>query len=287
MAKILIIGCGYIGTHLAKKCAAEGFDVWGLKRNARSLPLPIKPIGVDVLELTDAHLPQDLDYIFYMISPDSYTDEAYRTAYELGMRNLLFALGKGQQNPIRIILVSSTGVYSQSNGEWVDEMSEVRPNDFAGQRVLNCESMLLDSLFASTIVRFGGIYGPMRTSLINRVKSGEAKLDLPGHSHYTNRIHLVDCVNSLYHLMQLPNPESLYLAVDSEPSLRNTVLEWIAEQLHVKLAVAVKPETASSHQRHLSNKRCRNAKLLASGYQFTYPTFRDGYEELIRSLVPV
>lgn len=279
MANILIVGCGYIGTHLGLLLAKNGHSVWGAKRKVDTLPVGIHPLKVDVLNLSDADLPENLDYVFYMVSPDEYSDEAYRIAYEHGVRNLLFALEKDHQKPKRLIMVSSTGVYGQQRGEWVDESSPTEPMDFAGFRVLMGEETFLDSTFTVSIVRLGGIYGPGRENLVQRIKNGEAKCNI--RSPFTNRIHLADAVGVLSHVMNLEEPDNIYLGVDSEPCSRNEVIQWIAKQIGVKVEWSDSPDR-SSH-RPLSNKKCRNTRLLTSGYQYIYPSFKEGYAALIRS----
>jgi nucleoside-diphosphate-sugar epimerase len=282
MANILIMGCGYIGTHLGLLLSKNGHTVWGAKRTVEGLPASIKPIQVDVMNLTDADLPEHLDYVFYMVSPDAYSDEAYRIAYEHGVRNLLFALEKARQKPKRVIMVSSTGVYGQQRGEWVDESSATNPMDFAGFRVLMGEDTFLDSTFHVSIIRLGGIYGPGRGNLIQRVKRNEAKCSVP--SPYTNRIHLADAVGVLSHVMNLEEPENIYLGVDCDPCLRNDVIQWLAKKLGVKVMWSDRPDRSSP--RPISNKKCKNTRLMSSGYQFIYPSFKEGYGALIRQSLP-
>jgi hypothetical protein len=80
--------------------------------------------------------------------------------------------------------------------------------------------------------------------------------------------------------MQLRAPEKIYLGVDSEPALKNEVLIWLAKQLNKPL-----PKIAGVQSEHVlrGNKRCSNQRLLASGYQLGYPTFREGYKAMLRS----
>ena len=126
------------------------------------------------------------------------------------------------------------------------------------------------------MVRFGGIYGPRRTSLLERVRTGSATYRA-GRPQYTNRIHRDDCVGALRHLMGLPAPDKLYVAVDSEPASEADVLRWLSG------AVGAPPprSTRESAPRPRGNKRCRNTRLLATGYELRYPSFREGYTALL------
>jgi nucleoside-diphosphate-sugar epimerase len=131
------------------------------------------------------------------------------------------------------------------------------------------------------VVRFGGIYGPRRTGLLERVRKGRAVYrEHP--PHYTNRIHLADCAGVLRHVLALPDPASLYLGVDSEPVEERTVMTWLAGALG-----APPPRAASSGEQSdepRGNKRCRNERLVSSGYGLAYPSFREGYRALIETL---
>jgi nucleoside-diphosphate-sugar epimerase len=283
MANILIAGCGYVGTALGVRLAAAEHVVWGMRRAAEVLPPGIRHLGGDLsVPETLQNLPPALDVVFYTAAPNGADDAAYRAIYVDGLRHLLEALVRQQQSPRRILLTSSTAVYAQSAGEWVDETSPTEPTHFTGRRVLEGEKVLLNGPFPATVLRLGGIYGPGRTSLIERVCQGLATCR-DGLPLYTNRIHRDDCAGALQHLMTLPQPDSLYIGVDHEPADLCSVLRWLAAQLGApspRVETSINPDT----RRRRTNKRCRNAKLVASGYAFRYPTFREGYAALLASL---
>ena len=171
-------------------------------------------------------------------------------------------------------LLSSTAVYGQTDGEWVDESSPTEPSHFSGTRLLEAERVLRDGPFAATAVRFGGIYGPRRTGLVDRIRTGRAAYR---EGHFTNRIHRDDCVGVLRHLMARDPLESLYLGVDCEPVEEGTLQRWLAGALG-----SLPPRPADSNAPAArGNKRCRNDRLLRSEYAFLFPTFREGYAALI------
>ena len=280
MANILIAGCGYVGTALGILLAAEDHLVWGLRRHTEALPPRIRPLAADLtVPKTLQALPSPLDFVFYTAGADRSDDEAYRAACVEGPRNLLDALAGQYQQPRRILFTSSTGVYAQSSGEWVDETSPTQPADFSGIRLLEGERLLLGSQFPATVLRLGGIYGPGRARLIESVCKGLA-VCTEGLPVYTNRIHRDDCAGALRHLMNLPQPDRLYVGVDQEPAEQSIVLRWLATQLGVPPPQAG-PFSEPQTRRHHSNKRCVSARLVASGYVFRYPTFRDGYAALL------
>ncbi len=274
---MLIAGCGYVGSALGVELSKDGHEVFGLRRRVEGLPEGLVPVAADLAAgaALDA-LPEGLDFVLYLAGPSGREDAFYRAAYVDGLRNLIGALEAKRQRPKRVFFASSTGVYAQSRGEWVDEESPTEPTHFSGRRLLEGESLLLESEFAATVVRFAGIYGPRRTSLIERVRTGSATYRA-GRAHYTNRIHRDDCAGALRHLMGLEAPARLYLAVDSEPAPEAEVLRWLAG------ALGAPPPRSSreSGPRSRGNKRCRNARLLATGYELRYPSFREGYTALL------
>lgn len=278
--RVLISGCGYVGTALGLLLFADGHEVFGLRRDPSNLPPAIRPLAADLSEpLLPDVLPPDLDAAVYAVSPSAASEaggaatDDYRAAYVDGTRNLLAALA-GSPSVRRVVFVSSTGVYGQTDGEWVGEYSPTEPRSVSGRRLLEGEGIVLDGPVPAVVLRLGGIYGPGRTGMIKRA------LEAPpgGPPQYTNRIHRDDCAGALLHLLTLPNPDPLYLGVDGDPADRRTVAAWLAARLG--RTPANRP-TPPKNPRARFNKRCSNEKLLASGYAFRYPTFREGFVALL------
>jgi nucleoside-diphosphate-sugar epimerase len=284
MHRCLIAGCGYVGAALGALLSAEGHTVYGLRRRALRLPPGVEPLEVDLgVPASLARLPGALDFIFYLASPGGAEDALYRSAYVDGQRNLYEALARQGQQPRRVLFASSTAVYGQRDGEWVDESSPTEPVDFRGERLLEAERLLASSPFPGVAVRFGGIYGPRRGGLVAQVRAGRAVIRT-GPPHYTNRIHRDDCAGVLRHLSRIEAPESVYLGVDCEPADESAVLRWLAGALG-----AAEPRSAAAGEAHgrerRTSKRCRNDRLLASGYDFLHPTFREGYRKIVAEQV--
>lgn len=271
--RILIAGCGYVGCALGSTLASGGHEVFGLRRNPGILPSSIHPVAVDLSKkISPADVPADLDFVFYTASAGGSDDEAYKAAYVEGPRNLIEALASRGEDLRRFFFTSSTGVYGQSDGEWVDESSPTEPQTFSGRRLLEGERTVTGSSFPTTVLRLAGIYGPGRTRSIKRAlenPTGDPAV-------YSNRIHREDCAGVLRHLMLLQEPEQIYLGVDSEPTDRRTVAEWLSYRLGEPLS-----ETSKSGGGRRTNKRCSNARLLSSGYEFLHPTFREGFAGLM------
>ncbi len=280
MARILIAGCGLVGTRLGVELAVEGHEVWGLRRNPESLPQAIHGLCADLtVPGSLASLPENLDRVFFTAAPDRHDDEAYRTLYGDGVRILLQCLVEQGQQPQRVLFTSSTAVYEQKDGEWIDEDSPTQPCGYAGQRLLEAERLLAGGPFPSVVVRLAGIYGPERARLVDTVRNGAAAY-ADGPPRYTNRIHHDDCAGVLRYLAFLDDPDPLYLASDDEPADDRTILTWLAGQLGAP-EPAIRPAAELSSWTRGSNKRCCNRKLRQSGYRFRFPTFRDGYGAML------
>jgi nucleoside-diphosphate-sugar epimerase len=285
MARVLIAGCGYVGAALGSLLVEQSHVVWGLRRSPRSLPAGIKPITADLAHRGDlSALPRNLDTVFYLVSPTGSEDALYRRAYVDGLRTLIAALYEGDQQP-RILFASSTAVYGQRDGEWIDETSETAPGHWSGLRVLEGEQLVLQAPFPATVIRFGAIYGPRRTRLVDQVRTGQAVYS-KGSPRYTNRIHRDDCAGALHHLMRLEKPDPIYLGVDDEPAEQRAVLNWLAGTLGAPEPRAADTPKAGRAGRSVGGgKRCRNARLLGSGYTFRYPTFREGYSAILKEMI--
>jgi nucleoside-diphosphate-sugar epimerase len=282
MARVLIAGCGDVGAELGVRLGEEGHTVWGLRRHCDTLPPSLHSLPADLTKPdTLRALPPALDVVFYTAAPSISSAATYRATYVDGIRHLLSALKTQGHALRRFIFTSSTGVYAQASGEWVDETSPTEPVDYSGSELLVGEQVVLSSAFPATVVRLAGIYGPGRTRLIDSVRQGTA-VCTEGLPVYTNRIHRDDCAGVLQHVMQLARPDRLYIGADDEPVDQCEVLRWLALQLGLP-----PPRTVTATDSHTplsrSNKRCSNRNLVATGYVFRYPTFREGYATLLRT----
>ena len=286
MARVLIAGCGWLGEALGIALASRGDTVWGLRRHVADLSSRIQPIAADLADratLTRS-LPAPVEAVVFAAAPERGDEPAYRRTYVEGLGNLLDAIADARTEPApRVILLSSTSVYGQTGGEWVDELSATEPTDFRGRIVLEGERRLARWAGASTALRLGGLYGPGRESMIDAVRNRTAVLDR-GPARYTNRIHRDDAAGAIVHLLDMPaeTVERVYIGVDEEPAARNAVLHWIASRVGVSLDTAAEVDAGGGRERGRdTDKRCSSARLRASGYRFHYPTFREGYGALI------
>lgn len=282
---VLIVGCGYVGTALGEMLANQGHEVWGVRRNVDALPQSIRGVAADLqdssgLAATFARLPA-MSALVYSASPPASDEDGYARGYGQWLENTAAAVRSADWSLQRSLLVASTSVYGQTDGSWVDETSPTEPNSFRGRWVLRGEQAHRDIPAAEhAAVRLAGIYGPGRTRLIDRVRTGQTVRYAAG-PHYTNRIHRRDCAGVLAHLLALSGPlESVYVGVDDAPTDHNAVVAWLAATLGVETPPERSASEAGPRMRG-ANKRCSNRRLRASGYDFAYPSFKEGYGALI------
>lgn len=274
--RVLIAGCGDVGTRTALSLAGQGREVFGLRRDPTGLPPAIAPVAADLTDPASLRaIPSGLTHVLYAASADGRDEDRYRAAYIDGMRNVLELLADRGETP-RLVFTSSTAVYGQDDGSWVDEDSPTEPGRFSGEVLLEAEALV--RTVDGVTLRLAGIYGPGRTRLIDTVRDGEA-VCVEGPAAYTNRIHANDCASAAAHLLTLADPATVYLGVDDDPAPRCEVLTWLAGQLGVEPPPTVGAQQAPG--RRGGNKRCRNDRLRASGWRPTYPSFRDGYAALL------
>ena len=199
--KLLHLGFGDLGLHLVPLLSPSAYSITGVCRRTHQHQyshLDICNRDLFQQQTFSEIFKQAYDVIVISMTPAHRSDEGYQQAYVQTCENLIKQLQQISWRPRFILFVSSTSVYAQSNGEWVDENSSTEPTEFNGRRLLEAEHLLQQSGFPVCIVRFSGIYGPGRDRLINQVKTGK----LSASNAYTNRIHIEDCARVLAHLIE-------------------------------------------------------------------------------------
>ena len=277
-------GCGDLGTEAGLRFAAAGHRVVGWRRSPEKLPAAIEGAAADLSSGELPPIPADTTAVVVAIAADSPTEAAYRAAYVDGLSNVLDAvLGSGA--PVRrVLFVSSTAVYGDAGGGWVDERTTPEPGGFSGRIIREAEELLRSRLdgtgITPVVLRLGGIYGPGRTRLIDQVRAGSAVI--PAEPRFTNRIHRDDAAAAIVHLCTMsPVPEPVYLGVDNEPAELGDVLRFLAAELGLPLPPSGAVDGAGGEPSRGGNKRCSNALLRSTGFEFAYPTFREGYRDIL------
>jgi nucleoside-diphosphate-sugar epimerase len=272
--QVLIAGCGDVGNVLAASLLQDGQVVYGLKRDTSTLPDGVQAIQADLTNPdTLINLPMAIDRLVFMPTSSSRDPAGYEAIFIQGWKNLWASL---KQPPVRSLLVSSTAVFGQSDGGVVNEQTHPEPTGFNGKILLKMEQIATACTEDLVVVRFSGIYGPGRERLIRQsVSKGLEIQRFP--PYFTNRIHRDDAAEVLKHLLQIDQPEALYLASDNQPAPRYDVVKWLAG-----MQGSAAPTGLNAHQASCG-KRVDNQRLLDSGFVMSYPDYRAGYAAVLKT----
>jgi len=274
--RILLAGCGDLGERVAQRLRAHGDEVWALRRQPPARGMH----GIHWLrgDLTDPaslrELPAGITRLVFLPAPATRDKAAYRAIFVDGLRHLLDALDR--RKLARVLFVSSSAVYGEHDGDWVDEATPTDPPGFNGAVLLEAEQWLAEQSLPSTVLRLAGLYGPGRLQLIERLRAGQLRVprETP---HWANRIHVDDAAAAIAHLLQLKSPQPLYLGVDDTPMPLDELYDFLAALIDAPLpAEGAAPAGVGS-------KRLRNARLRASGWAPQWPDAREAYAALLDS----
>ncbi|CAM3642526.1 Oxidoreductase [Pseudomonas reidholzensis] len=276
----LIVGCGDVGGRLAQQLLAIGWQVAGLRRSVGQLPAGVDPIAAD---LADACIPaawptRAPDYLVYCVAASQHDEAGYQAAYVDGLRNVLSWLQARGQQPRRLLFVSSSSVFAQQHGEWVDETAATEPAGYSGRIMLEAERVALASGIPASLVRLTGIYGPGREWLLSQVRQGYRVAEQP--PLYGNRIHAEDAAGLLAYLLQADARgvalEDCYIGVDDAPAPLADVVAWLREYM------GVTEWSDEQRVRRTGSKRCSNARAQALGWAPQYPSYKEGYAAILQ-----
>jgi len=281
--RILFLGCGDIAQRVAARLSDSTYHVEGLRRSQRVMHGIQMHVGNCCEPLTlNTLIDSAFDIVVVTMTSVERSEAGYRNSYYRCMEVLLTAIDHALHKPPLIIFVSSTSVYGQNKGEWVNEASATEPTSFSGRVLLETESLLQQSGVPHCIVRCSGIYGPARTRLIERVINGASETE----TKWTNRIHSEDCARFLQCLISMDRAQlmPLYLVTDSTPALSGDVESYIAGLLAQEAYEGPVQKTiqrVDAVNKGASGKQCSNQRVLDLGFNFEYTDYRDGYASLI------
>ncbi|WKT82318.1 SDR family oxidoreductase [Thermosynechococcus sp. PP45] len=277
--RVLILGCGYTGTWLARSLQAQGIDVVITNRRGEPPPelstVPCFPFTWEQqgepVPLAPAAL-EGVTHILNSIPPDRQGEDAVALALLPQLEKLnLHWFG----------YLSTTGVYGDRQGGWVDETTPVNPQNLRSQHRVSIEQTFLNSNLPTHIFRLPGIYGPGEgRNPIARILKGDVQLiDKPG--HYFCRIHVVDIVQTLERSLAQPTPQEIYNLSDDQPSESLPVLLEAYRLLGRPAPPAIPLEAANLSPMAQSfwreSRRVRNDKIKrVLGVQLRYPSYREG-----------
>ena len=282
--RVLIVGCGYIGLPLGTELVKLGHEVFGLRRSpAAQTDLKaagINPLTADITRLeTLAQLPATYEWVVNCVSSAGGGAEDYRAVYLQGTRNLIEWFLAAP--PKKFVYTSSTGVYGQTDGSLVTETSPTEPAAETAKILVQTEEVLLkaeqERKFPAVILRVAAIYGPDRGYWFKQYLKNEAKIEGKG-DRFLNLIHRDDLVRTIIAALKNGQPGQVYNAVDDEPVTQLALYQWLSSALGKTPPPFAQEDADPGSKRGRTNKQVSNRRLkLELGYQFKYPTFRQGY----------
>ena len=254
MQNLLIIGQGDIGLPVTNKLACAGVSVTGLARSERhhyDLVDTADFLQADALTLTAEQI-KAFTHIAIIVTPDEYSATGYHDSY-LAIGQHLATLAPKLTNLERVVFISSTGVYGQDSGEWIDEDTmPIMPARDASKVILQAEQALQQGFGKKAIIiRPSGIYG--RERLMRLRKTKETHKEAVAAEHWSNRIMDRDLVTIITNVLTVAAPKPLYLATDYRPVSTFELEVWLSEQVGEMLPVIDDKKTSVTGKRLHSN----------------------------------
>ncbi|MCU4718559.1 SDR family oxidoreductase [Halapricum hydrolyticum] len=291
MTRVAILGCGYVGCELARQLQPD-HDVIGVRRSESGLraveDTGATAVKADVTEPDALAAVPDADWVIFAASSGGRGADAARETYVGGLRTTIDHFCGREAVPDRIVYTSSTGVYGDHDGDWVDEAMSIDPGTERGQALAEAEAIARQRPIDDTdgtVARFAGLYGPDRYRL-------QRYLDGPVTEGHLNMVHRDDAAGAVRFLLEGDHARrEVVNVVDDEPVEKWAFADWLAEQCGEpeppKQTVADRlddPELSEAARNWVgADKRVSNEKLRGLGYEFVYPTYREGYRDAIEA----
>lgn len=277
----LIIGCGETGVRVAARAVAAGDIVTGVVRSERSAAR-VRAVGAHAIRVDLDNDALDLpgcDRLFHFAPPQRQGVTDTRTARVLATLT---------QVPEHIVYISTSGVYGDCAGEWVDEDRPVNPESERAQRRVDAERQVLGFCAHATVLRAPGIYGPGRLP-VQRVLEGAPILD-DADGGWSNRIHIDDLAAIAWRAGTQRLANHVYNASDGHPTGLGVYYDTLAGMLGVASPPRISWTQAEQQFSAMrlsflrESRRLSNRRLLAdSGHVFNFADFRDGLAASLRA----
>ncbi|MFQ6332940.1 NAD-dependent epimerase/dehydratase family protein [Methylophilus sp. 3sh_L] len=273
---VLQIGCGALGQLIAQATLAQGHTLTIVRRSPQPGPAGVQVLAMDVV--TQAEMPalanQSPEILLYCLAPVA--GQTYQQTYVDGLRHVLANID--QRALKHVFFVSSTSVYGEQQGQWIEEDTPAIPAEENGQVILAAERLLDGLSCPHTALRVSGIYGPQRLYLLKLLQSPAR---WPQHIQWTNRIHELDVAGAVVHFYReiesdRPLPAHIILT-DGKPVPQHEVLQWLAQRLE-------QPGPLTPPSSLQTGKRIRNQFLQQSGYRFLFADYQAGYAAILSEM---
>jgi nucleoside-diphosphate-sugar epimerase len=291
---MLIFGCGYLGERVARRWRAAGRHVVVATRHVeRASDFQRRGYGVILADVTRpeslTNLPQT-ETVLFAVGHDRTANRSIEEVYVGGVRNVLAALPAESG---RLIYISTTGVYGDAKGDWVDEETPPDPQRDGGRASWSAEQLLTAHPLGarSIILRLAGIYGPGRVPFLRELRAGEP-IPAPSAGHL-NLIHVDDAATAVVAAAEISprditernRKRRVYCVSDGHPVRRGEFYQEVARQVGAPPPQFVEPDPASPRAaRAAADRRVRNDRMLAElCVELAYPNYRAGLAALLET----
>ena len=272
---LLSIGHGFSARALAPKLIERGWRVIGTTRSAEKTE-ELRAEGIDALIWPGTRLPlEDATHLLTSIAPNDAGDPVLA---DIGSRL------RTAKHLEWVGYLSTTGVYGDHQGGWVDETSALTPSTKRGQARVAAEAAWSDLNLPLHIFRLAGIYGPGRGPF-EKVRSGKAKRVIKENQVFS-RIHVEDIAQTLLASINRPNPGAVYNVCDDDPAPPQDVLAYAAELLGLPIPEAVPFEDAQmspmARRFYSDSKRVRNDRMKEElGVILKFPDYKSTLQAML------
>jgi nucleoside-diphosphate-sugar epimerase len=273
---VLIVGCGFVGLPLARDFASSGWETHATTASAASLAKlhreQFHPYALDITNETGFQklARRNFDVVIHCASSGRGVASDYEAVFLSGTRNLMGNLECGN-----FIFTSSTSVYAQTDGSWVNERSPANPSKETGQILRATEDLVLGA--GGAVARLAGLYGPGRCVPLQKLLDDKAIIEGSG-DRVVNMLHQLDAAAALRFLAEMKST-GLFNAVDNEPVAQLDWFRSICDLLGKPLPPYGPREV--NRKRGWTSKKVSNRKLRSLGWEALYPTFREGVAAIL------
>ena len=287
--KVFCFGFGQVAKYFVKKILKEKQALeLNVSSRKKTHKLTCEGIDYNSYEFNDKKIDKDIkikikdaDFILISIPPIDNED--------IVVKNFKETIKK--TNTKWITYLSATSVYGNHDGAWVNEDSETKPTSTSGIKRLNAEDQWLkfsnENNLPLQIFRLSGIYSE-ENNILKRLISGQAKI-IKKENHFFSRIHVEDIANILFYSMKKFKRNEIYNLSDDKPAPQEEIASYGSKLLKVKSPKILELETLEDgmlkdfykDSKKVDNKKVKNF----FGYQFTYPTYKEGLDKIFNNIL--
>lgn len=289
--RLVIFGCGYVGSALAWAAITAGARVEALTRNpekaARLRAAGLAHVVVSDLSSADWHgqIPGGADFVVNCVSSGG--SDMYQRAYVGGMASIIAWAAQSGAPAGTLVYTSSTSVYAQGGGANVVETDSADGATPNGAIIRESEILLQNASTTAVrrhfILRLAGIYGPDRHHLLDQLRAGADQLGGAG-DHRLNLAHRDDIVAAILACLGAPSGvgSGIFNVADSAPARRAEVVRWLAEQLGRPMPAFDGSTTSRRDGAPIPDRIISNAKIQRMlGWRPQFPDYRAGYGKIL------